>query len=303
MHYEDQLRGLLSPEGCSRAAAPYGVLQVQGPEAVEFLHRMCSQDVAGMALGEVRSAAFLDGKGKLLAVCELLREGDSVWVSTQQHLVDFLAELLERFHFTEDLQISVPTDFVAADVVGVAATGGLPAGQGDCDALGLLRLAGTRDGVHWLRCHGPATAVDTWLADQAPSVDGALRDCLRFLLREPCVGSDSEPNTLALEWPIDEHISTTKGCYTGQEIVARIHTYGHTNRSLCLLGVESDVAIEASAAIVETEDGDPVGRVMTSAVLPDGKQQLAFGFLPSDFTATGTVLALLAQDGPRVTVL
>jgi folate-binding protein YgfZ len=303
MDYEDLLRGLLSPEGVSRAAAPYGLLHVQGPEAAEFLHRMCSQDVAGMAVGEVRSAAFLDGKGKLLAVCQLLRDEDSVWLSTQQHLVEFLAEMLELFHFTEDLQISVPADFVAADVVGLAASAVVPAGHGDCDSTGLVRMAGSRDGVHWLRCHGPAAVVDAWLADQVPAVEGALQDCLRFLLREPCVGSDSEPNTLALEWPIDDHISTTKGCYTGQEIVARIHTYGHTNRSLCLLGVESDIPIEATAAIIEVEDGDPVGRVMSSAALPDRDTQLAFGFLPSDFTVTGTVLALAAQDGPRITVL
>jgi glycine cleavage system aminomethyltransferase T len=67
--------------------------------------------------------------------------------------------------------------------------------------------------------------------------------------------------------------------------------------------VESDIPIEATAAIIEVEDGDPVGRVMSSAALPDRDTQLAFGFLPSDFTVTGTVLALAAQDGPRITVL
>ena len=54
---------------------------------------------------------------------------------------------------------------------------------------------------------------------------------------------------------------------------------------------------------MEVEDGDPVGRVMTAASLPEAAGRLAFGFLPNDFTATGTRLALTAKDGPEITVL
>ena len=256
-----------------------------------------------MAAGEVRPCAFLDGKGKLLAVCQMLTEGDSVWLSTQDHLVDFLAEMLERFHFTEDLAIEAPSGLVCADVVSLQPIGGPDPGSGDRTDEGLVRLAGRRDSIHWLRCHGPRDRVLSWVSGQVPAASAETSGCLRFLLREPRVGADSEPNTLALEWPIRDHISTDKGCYTGQEVVARIHTYGHTNRSLCLLRVDGGGPIEASTAIVETEDGDAVGRVMTAASLPEAAGSLAFGFLPSDFTAPGTRLALATQDGPEVLVL
>lgn len=303
MDCDSLIQRLVGPEGLSRPGAPYGLLRVQGPESVDFLHRMCSQDVAGMVAGQVRSAAFLDGRGKLQAVCQLLVDGDTVWVSTQDQLVEFLAEMLERFHFTEDLAIDVPPGFACADVLALQTVDELSAGHGDLPGDGLVRLAGVRNGVHWLRCHGPAARVEAWLAQQVPPAEDPVRACLRYLLREPLVGVDSEANTLALEWPIDDHISTTKGCYTGQEVVARIHTYGHTNRSLCLLEVEGSVPIETSTSIVEIEAGDPVGRVMSSAVVPDGTGQLAFGFLPSDFTTIGTDLALAVRDGRKITVL
>lgn len=303
MDYETHSKDLLGSMGRSRQAAPYGLVKISGPDAAEFLHRMCSQDIAGMASGEVRSGAFLNGKGKLLAVCELLLDRETIWLSTQEQLVESLAEMLERFHFTEALTVEAPADLACADLLTLQSLGDLPAGRGDLAGEGLVRMAGVRNGVHWLRCHGPREQVDAWLADRAPRAEDAHLECLRFVLREPRVGADSEPNTLALEWPIDDHISTTKGCYTGQEVVARIHTYGHTNRSLCLLGIEGSQSIEASAPIVEVEDGDPVGRVMSSAVLPDGTGQLAFGFLPSDFIEVGTELALKSLDGPKIVVL
>ncbi|MEE2887773.1 MAG: hypothetical protein VX951_10125, partial [Planctomycetota bacterium] len=255
MDYESYVQNVIGSVGLSRSPAPYGLIRVHGPESVEFLHRMCSQDVAGMVSGQVSSSAFLDGKGRLLAVCELLVEGDTVWLSTQDQLVDSLAELLERFHFTEDLVVDVPSGFACADVLALQSLGALPAGQGELSGDGLVRLAGVRNGVHWLRCHGPAAQVESWSVGEVPPAADPARDCLRYLLREPRVGVDSESNTLALEWPIDDHISTTKGCYTGQEVVARIHTYGHTNRSLCLLEIDSGAAIDSATPIVEVEDG------------------------------------------------
>ncbi len=105
-----------------------------------------------------------------------------------------------------------------------------------------------------------------------------------------------------MELPIDDHISTTKGCYTGQEIVARIHTYGHTNRSLCVMGIAGTGPIEPGTELVETEDGDAVGRVMSAAEIPGQGHRLAFGFVPNAFSAPGSELHLAALDGAPVTV-
>jgi len=128
-----------------------------------------------------------------------------------------------------------------------------------------------------------------------------LAECVAMAAGIVRVGVDTEPTTLALEADLDDHISTTKGCYTGQEVVARIHTYGHTNRKLCLLRLSPGVAIDAPQPLHEVEDQLAVGRVMRAVVAPGGGCRVGLGFLPKDFQAPGSIVAL--ADGGRATVL
>jgi folate-binding protein YgfZ len=114
------------------------------------------------------------------------------------------------------------------------------------------------------------------------------------------VGVDTESGTLALEADLADHCSTTKGCYTGQEIIARIHTYGHTNRALCLLHLAAGPAITAPAVLHELEDKIAVGRVMAAVPVPGKALRVGLGYLPKDFQPVGT--KLLLADGAAVTV-
>jgi folate-binding protein YgfZ len=115
------------------------------------------------------------------------------------------------------------------------------------------------------------------------------------------VGIETEPSTLALEADLDDHCSTTKGCYTGQEIVARIHTYGHVNRRLCLLHLAPGERIAAPQQLLEPDDGVAVGRVMHAVPVPGQAARLGLGYLPKDFQAVGTNLRL--ADGAAVRVI
>ena len=128
-------------------------------------------------------------------------------------------------------------------------------------------------------------------------------DAYRILGGWAAVGKDTDETTLGLEADLDDHVSTTKGCYTGQEIVARIHTYGHVNRRLCTLVIATADPIEVGTSLLETEDGIAVGRVMQSTVLPDGQRRVALGYLPQDFWAPATELALGEEGGPAVQVI
>ena len=93
-----------------------------------------------------------------------------------------------------------------------------------------------------MRSHGAAIRLQ---APPSPLSDGDA-ECLRLLAGLLRVGVETEPTTLALEADLDDHVSTTKGCYTGQEIVARIHTYGHVNRKACLLHLAPGAPITAA---------------------------------------------------------
>jgi folate-binding protein YgfZ len=127
-----------------------------------------------------------------------------------------------------------------------------------------------------------------------------LAECLRMAAGLVRVGLETEAATLALEADLDDHCSSTKGCYTGQEIVARIHTYGHVNRRLCLLHLAGGPAIDAPEPLHELEDRLAVGRVLHAVPVPGRAARLGLGYLPADFQALGSRLAL--ADGSLVTV-
>jgi len=297
----DLIRDLLPNPPYHRPDAPFRLLQVTGPDAGEFLHRLCTQDVLGMPAGSSRKAAFLDAKGKLLAVCAIGRVGDDFWIETPAEAAEGLAALLERYHFTEKLAIAPLAAGPCAETVAFAAAGGDGSAGGDGTAAlvdGAPLLTTRRRGLVFTRRFGAAAAVAS--AGAAPC-DAARAECVRLLVGDVRVGRETEPTTLALEADLDDAISTTKGCYTGQEIVARIHTYGHTNRKLCLLRLEPGPAIDAPQPLHEVEDQLAVGRVMRAAVAPAGDYRVGMGFLPKDFQAPGSVVAL--ADGSRAIVL
>jgi folate-binding protein YgfZ len=302
----DLLRDLLPNPPYQRADAPYRLLEVKGPDAGEFLHRLCTQDVLGMAVGGARPAAFLDAKGKLLATCLVLRGEDAFLLEAPQEQADRLAALLDRYHFTEKLAIARPEPGPCDETVQWASN--VPAQDwGIVFDAGRPIVRCARRGVSFTRCHGAAIQWSE-VRDDGSSADVRTEplsddraECVAMAAGFVRVGVDTEPTTLALEADLDDHISTTKGCYTGQEIVARIHTYGHTNRKLCLLRLSPGAAITSPQPLHEPEDDLAVGRVMRALPMPGGGHRLGTGFLPKDFQAPGSRLKL--ADGGTAEVV
>lgn len=307
MNHAQLCTTLLGNGSYARDEAPYKLLEVDGPEAGEFLQRLCSQDVLGLVDGGVLPAAFLDAKGKLLVTAMVTRRGQAIWLETQVEQAARLLELLERYHFSEKLTIH-SRDFGA--VHEHIAGNGSQSFVGEChwseQAAGPV-IHVERRGVAFTRCHGgkiveqevDGAGVDTAVTPQPLSEE--LAAAARMLAGLVRVGVETEASTLALEADLDDHCSTTKGCYTGQEIVARIHTYGQVNRKLCLLSLVPGDAIAAPVQLVEPEDEIPVGRVMHAVPLKEHGMRLGLGYLPKDFQEVGT--ALLLEDGSAVTVV
>ncbi len=286
----DSLRARLLANGpFRRAEAPYSTLLVAGFDAAEFLHRLCSQDIKSLASGRTVPAAFLDAKGKVVATClvkRLQQDGEDLfWIETQAAQRDKLAQLLERYHFTEKIRISAggPGEPCCEEWIG-AASSAVP------DPSGSLCFSWSRAGIQFVRRHfNRGEAVPVWHGGQ---VDADAADCLQMAAGIVVVGVDTESTTLALEAALDDHCSATKGCYTGQEIVARIHTYGHTNRALCLIELSAGPRIESPVVLHELEAAVPVGRVMRAVPLPWGSARLGLGYLPKEFQREGVRLRL-----------
>ncbi len=284
---------------------PDGLVAVTGDDAVDFLQRLCSQDVAALAPGQCVPTAFLNPKGKLLATCRALRTEEGILLEVETAAAAKLAGILEQFHFAEKLEIQVPAGWECGawmggpevfDLAGLQPGACVPLPEG-------IAYAQQRHGMCWVRYHAPAgfftsppwqdSAGELWGEDQVE----AFRICAGILR----MGPDADQDTLAMEAGLDDHVSLSKGCYPGQEIVARIHTYGHVNRKLCLLAVESANDLDVGAQLLDAEEDQPVGRIGSSARL-DGESLVALGYLASNYASVGTTVRLQKQARGQVTV-
>jgi folate-binding protein YgfZ len=220
-----------------------GYVAVSGPDAEDFLERMVSNEVTSLQVGpEARPALLLTPKGRIIAPLRVVREASDAFlvITDAADLAGPVAETLRRARFASKCEIDVlPWDgfvHVGAD----------------------LGPGATRNydfGVEAFETWGPRGVL------QAPVPDAAELEALRIKAGTPAWGKELDDSVLPAEAGLDRtHISFTKGCYPGQEPVARLHHRGHPNRRLRLLDV---AAAEPGAEIVWNEK--VVGRV-TSAV-------------------------------------
>lgn len=217
------------------------MVAVQGPDAATFLQSLISQDLDGLAVGEARPSLLLQPQGKLLAMFRVVRTGaDEYLLDTEAEIAPALAAGLARFRIRVAVEITDRTgDYVAVRVRG-----------GDEPPVDLL--VGVDD---------PLPALD------AAPADDETWERYRIARREPRQPADVDEKTIAQEAFLDAtHVSFTKGCFVGQELVCRIDSRGHVNRFLRV--VRSRAPLAPGDELVA--DGAPVGRVTSAAADPEG---------------------------------
>lgn len=240
-------------------------LRVTGADRVDFLQGQCTNDVRRLRPGESCYAAFLNAKGKMRGEGQVICLEDSFLLEVNPGL----APSLEKFIITEDVTIedvsaSMREWLVIGDESGKippkTVTFKHPLGLG---LIGEKSMTGT-------------------IAEEELEV-------LRIEAGVPKWGVDMDENTIPNEAGLEARaISYDKGCYIGQETIARIKTYGHVNRRLVQITVEGEsVLVRSDKLLVE---GREVGQV-TSAVrsLRLGKS-VALGYVRREFATAGAKL-------------
>ena len=214
------------------AARPRDYVRVSGPDAEEFLQRMVSNDVTA---GVVVDALLLTPKGRVIAPLRIWRRGDiDFLLLTEPGLGDTVRSTLLRARLAAKCEIE---------------------GEEHTSTV----VFGDAEGVPTADYGEPAVEVVD--AELAPTVDADELERLRVEAGTPAWAKEIDDTILPAEAGLDERaISYTKGCYPGQEPIARLHFRGHVNRRLRRLGVDS---ASPGDEIVWNEKA--VGRV-TSAV-------------------------------------
>ena len=225
------------------AERPRSFVRVAGPAAEEYLDRMVSNDVAALGPGEACAALLLTARARLIAPLLVLRRThDDFLLLTEPDLGERVRAELLRMRFATRVEIELE-DHTSHVVLGDGAAG-IPT-----DEFG-----------------EPAVEVLDGELDATVPPDELER--LRVRAGIPAWGKELDDRVLPAEAGLDERaISFTKGCYPGQEPVARLHYRGRPNRGLRVLAVDGEELPEYDAEL--DLDGKVVGRV-TSAVRDNG---------------------------------
>ncbi|MDX6556384.1 MAG: hypothetical protein QOD86_2579 [Miltoncostaeaceae bacterium] len=240
------------PPAAVRAEA--ALIWVEGPDAAGFLQGLLSNDVAGLAPGAACHALLLDAKGHVLADLRAHRDAaDAYTLVIDPAQAEAVAALLERYHFSEDLDLLGPEPTEVLTVAGAA-----PAGE-PVD----LSLPGRVPETVDLVVGDAGAALAALGLAEAPA---EALETLRVEAGVPRVGIDTGPTTLVQEAGLeDTAVSFAKGCYLGQETVARARYRGRVNRHLRGLRLP---ALPAAGAAV-TRDGKAIGQVTSAVESPD----------------------------------
>jgi folate-binding protein YgfZ len=213
-----------------------GKLLLTGAEAAEYLQGQVTNDVEALAPGQGCYAALLSHKGKVVADMRILRGPDWLSIDTERHALAALARNVQMYSIGRDVQTrDVTPERAILSLVGPAARTVLdaePPAEEHAWVEGEHGIYVATDlGVDVICDAADADAVRAALGIDAVSEEAA--ECVRIEAGRPRHGIDFDAETIPQEAGLnDRAVSFTKGCYVGQETVARLHYKGKPNRHL-----------------------------------------------------------------------
>ena len=267
-------------EAAADVVWPGGVLQVEGRDAGSFLQAQLMNDLRPLGVGDWQWTGWLNAKGRVVALAALLRRGDAeFWLILPDYPAARLADELRRYVLRSKALLTARSDLAIC---------GARAGTSELGGADQVRLMLGGDRPRYLEI-GPHPRP---VSDSVRASTWAVEDLAHGLPRLPETAAASHtPQMLGLEQL--RAFSVKKGCYPGQEIVARTHFLGQAKRALRRLdtprALPPGLALHAGA--------NSVGEVLCSA--SDGSRHEALAVLPLEAPA----VLVTGDDGTGVKVI
>ena len=292
-----------------------GRLLINGSEAVMFLNGLITNDMKTLAVNSWMPAVFPNVQGRLLAAVRIIHREDGFLIDTEGATLETVAKLLERFTLAGDFRVTDITGETAMlSVQGQKAADVVRAGFGD-DAVALERQTVIKvklesgaevtiirathtaeDGFDLFISANESQALhDSLTKAGAQTVGADTLETLRIEAGLPRYGIDMDETNVVTETNLDDAVSFTKGCYIGQEIIARIKYRGHVAKKLTGLIFENEVVLASGAKIFSADDKE-IGRVTSPAFSPRLRRTIALGYVKYDYLEPGTNVKIAPGD-------
>ncbi|MCA9089047.1 MAG: hypothetical protein KDA90_10500 [Planctomycetaceae bacterium] len=292
------------------------LLEITGPDRQRFLHSFCTQDIKGMPENSVREAFVTNVKGRLLGHLVVFNEPERLTLLTvpdaaagllrhlQMYLLGLEAEI--RDVSTERAAVCLLGPQVAAAIPAAAITvpaelntlqtQSVPAGEVTAACVDLFNIPA------WLLLFSRDTAGDVGQSLQQAGlvqVDEVVFELMRIEAGFPWYGRDLSDDHIAQESArTDQAINFKKGCYLGQEPIARLDAMGHTNRELRAIQIEGHPAIAVGAEVRSGET--TIGALTSVAKSASFGDTVALGVLKVRQAAPGANVEIAGMDGAVV---
>ncbi len=294
-----------------------GTIELTGADRIRWLNGQITNDVKDLKDGEGKLAAVLNVKGHILADLAVYGLAESAWVDLNRDRAQIVRDAFDRYIVADDVMAEDASGRLAHLMV--AGPQALPfmveaAGADVADLrvwhhtkawLGAIqaRIVASR----WLQMPGydvivPVEAAGkAWEALLNLGLNRGLRpvgmnalERLRVEAGWPWYGVDFDEGNLLMESLTSDHVSFTKGCYIGQEVVIRVEHQGHLNKRLCGLLISGEAVPPAGSGILAGER--KVGTVTSAIRSPALRQVIAMGYVRRDFWEPGTNLCIISGE-------
>ncbi len=289
-----------------------------GRDRLTYLQGLLTNDVAVLTAGTGCYAAFLTPQGRMITDLRVVELGDAALLDVPAQTAADVRARLERFVFSEDVQVRDVTDALAE--VGIygpdaaRAVASVLSGALDAVTLDALRTYEARrtsyggadamvirsdePGVRGFDLVVPreqsASIHDALTRAGAAGVDQETVEIVRIESGRPRFGADMDHDTIPLEAGIDDRaVSRTKGCYVGQEVIIRVIDRGHGRVARRLVGLAIDGATPPSPGDVIVAGEREIGRVTSAARSPALGRPIALGYVHRDFVESGTAVHIV----------
>ncbi|APW60431.1 YgfZ/GcvT domain-containing protein [Paludisphaera borealis] len=291
-------------------------LEISGPDAAKFLHNLTTNDIKRLPQGRGCEAFVTSPQGKTLAYISVLARPDALLVRSDPDGLALALPHLRKYGVFDDVTLVDRTEdsreyHLAGPVceAWLASVGGT-APEADDLAFVVTRVLGRdvlciresptgRSGLTLIAFGSDASELGEALrsASSGPvEIDAETFEALRIEAGTPVFGREATESNLPQEIGRDDRaINFVKGCYLGQETVARLDALGHVNRIVKGLRFEPGAPCPPPGAVLEA-DGKRVGVVTSSAFSPGWKSCVGLGLVRVSHSAPGTTLAWVGAE-------